>query len=111
MRYFISQAMNGRTDEEIKAERNNVISAMKELNPEAECIDSFIEEAPHDAKPLWFLGKSFELLSGADMCVFVDYAHENARGCKMEYQACRAYGIDSVLYRTDTKTFEATTIV
>lgn len=107
MKYFISQAMNGRADEEIKAERAEVISAMKDLNPDAECIDSFFESAPHDAKPLWFLGKSFELLSNADKCVFVDYAHEKTRGCKMEYQACIAYGIDSVLYRTDTKSFEA----
>ena len=107
MKYFISQAMNGRTDEEIKKEREAVISAMREQNPDAQFIDSFFESAPHEAKPLWFLGKSFELLSEADLCIFVDYAHEKARGCKMEYQACIAYGIDSCLFRTDTKTFEA----
>lgn len=106
MRYFISQVMNGRTDEEIKAERDEVISAMKELNPDAECIDSFIESAPHGAGPLWYLGKSLELLSCVDICVFVDYAHEKTRGCKMEYHACVAYGIDSVVYRTDTKDFD-----
>ena len=107
MKYFISQAMNGRTDDEIKREREEVISVMKQRNPDAECIDSFFESAPHDAKPLWFLGKSFELLSDADLCVFVDYANEKARGCKMEYQACVAYGINSCLFRTDTKEFEA----
>lgn len=107
MKYFISQEMKGRTDEEIKKEREEVISVMREENPDAEYIDSFFYGAPHDAKPLWFLGKSLELLSGADMCVFVDYAHENARGCRIEYQACIAYGIDSCVYRTDTKSFEA----
>ena len=70
MRYFISQVMNGRTDAEIKEERYKVIAAMKKENPEAEVIDSFFEGAPHDAKPLWFLGKSFELLSTANLCVF-----------------------------------------
>lgn len=107
MKFFISQAMNGRTDEEIKREREEVIFAMKERNPYAECIDSFFESAPHDAKPLWFLGKSLELLSDADLCIFVDYAQDMARGCKIEYQACVAYGIDSCTYRTDTKEFEA----
>ena len=53
MKFFISQAMNGRTDEEIKREREEVISAMRELNPDAEFIDSFIESAPHNANPLW----------------------------------------------------------
>ena len=107
MKFFISQAMNGRTDEEIKREREEVISAMRELNPDAEFIDSFMESALHDANPLWYLGKSFQLLSEADCCIFVDYAHEKAIGCKMECQACIAYGIDSCVFHTDTKTFEA----
>lgn len=107
MKIFISQTMNGRTDEEIKKEREEVIDAIKKENPEAEYIDSFIEGAPHDEKPLWFLGKSLELLSEADLCVFVDYAHEKARGCRMEHQACTEYGINTCVYRSDTKTFES----
>lgn len=108
MRYFISQAMNGRTDGAIKAERAKVIAAMKKENPEAEVIDSFFEGAPHDAKPLWFLGKSFELLSTADMCIFVDNAETKARGCRLEYEACIAYGIDSSAFDTQTGHFAAT---
>lgn len=108
MRYFISQIMNGRTDAEIKEERYKVIAAMKKVNPEAEAIDSFFESAPHDAKPLWFLGKSFELLSTADLCVFVDYAETKARGCRLEYEACIAYGIDSCAFDTQTEIFVAT---
>lgn len=108
MRYFISQAMNGRTDAEIKEERHKVIAAMKKENPEAEVIDSFIEGAPHDTKPLWFLGKSFELLSTEDLCVFVDYAETKVRGCRLEYEACIAYGIDSCAFDTQTGMFTAT---
>lgn len=51
MRYFISQAMNGRTDAEIKEERHKVIAAMKKENPEAKVIDSFFEGAPNEARP------------------------------------------------------------
>lgn len=108
MKYFISQAMNGRTDEVIKAERAKVIAAMKKENPEAEAIDSFFEGAPYDAKPLWFLGRSFELLSMADLCVFVDYAETKARGCQLEHEACIAYGIDSCSFDTKTEKFTAT---
>ena len=107
MKYFISQAINGRTDEAIKEERNKVITAMKRINPEAEAIDSFFEGAPHDAKPLWFLGKSFELLSTADMCVFVDYAYIRARGCWLEYNACITYGIDFCDFDVETGEFLA----
>ena len=64
---FISQPMKDKTDEEIKAVRAAVSKHIANLyNDEAEIIDSFFEGAPHDAKPLWFLGKSFELLSTAD---------------------------------------------
>lgn len=68
---FISQPMRGKTDEEIKAERAKAIEAASELVGEpVEVIDSFFEKAPVDAKPLWFLGKSLELLAGADIAYF-----------------------------------------
>lgn len=55
-----------------KKERQAAIEyAVKELGENVEVIDSFFENAPHDAKPLWFLGKSFELLSGADVALFI----------------------------------------
>lgn len=107
MKYFISQVMNGRTDADIKAEREKVIDALGKRNTDAECIDSFFEGAPHDAKPLWFLGKSLELLSTADICIFVDNAETKTRGCRMEYQACVAYGIDSCAFDTKTGEFTA----
>ena len=69
---FISQPMRDKTDEEIKSERNEIIQRVKERYPheEIEVIDSFFETAPHNAKPLWFLGKSLELLSTADIVYF-----------------------------------------
>ena len=74
MKYFISQPMNGKTDEEIKAKRKEVETAILEQEPGAEILDSFFEGAPHDAKPLWFLGKSLEILSNADIAYFCEYA-------------------------------------
>lgn len=92
---FISQPMNGKTDDEILTERQEIIEMAKEDLGEIEVIDSFFIGAPHDAKPLWFLGKSFELLADADVAYFAD-GWQLARGCKLEHDACIAYGIGIV---------------
>ena len=68
---FISQPMRGKSDEDILTERKKAIeSAEKVIGEPVEVIDSFFQEAPVDAKPLWFLGKSLELLAGADIAYF-----------------------------------------
>lgn len=91
---FISQPMKGKTDEEIKTERSKAIEKSKKLlGDDIEVIDSFFENAPTDAKPLWFLGKSLELLSGADVAVFCP-GWEDARGCRIEHDCCVEYGIE-----------------
>lgn len=93
---FISQPMRGKTDEEIKSERAKAVEAASELVGEpVEVIDSFFEKAPADAKPLWFLGKSLELLAGADVAHFAP-GWENARGCKIEHTCAVEYGIDRI---------------
>ena len=97
MKLFISQPMRDKTNEEIKSERNEIIQRVKEIykNEEIEVIDSFFENAPHEANPLWFLGKSLELLSTADIAYFAN-GWENYRGCKIEHEAAVHYGIDIV---------------
>lgn len=90
---FISQPMRGKTNEEILAVREKAIkSAERNIGEPVEVIDSFFENAPHEAKPLWFLGKSLELLSTADVAYFAK-GWENARGCRIENQCAIEYGI------------------
>lgn len=90
---FISQPMKGKTDEEILAERRKAIrSAERQLGEAIEVIDSFFQSAPADAKPLWFLGKSLELLAGADIAYFAK-GWQEARGCKIENICAIEYGI------------------
>ena len=97
MKLFISQPMRDKTDEEIKLERNEIIQRVKDRYPneEIEVIDSFFENAPHDAKPLWFLGKSLELLSTADCAYFAD-GWEEYRGCSIEHKCAIEYGINII---------------
>ena len=94
MKVFISQPMVDKSNEEIEKERERIINKISEIsgNNDIEIIDSFFKDAPHDAKPLWFLGKAFELLSTADLAFFAK-GWDKYRGCRMEYQACKEYGI------------------
>ena len=90
---LISQPMRDKTDEEIKTERENIIKEVTNVLGEVEVIDSFFESAPHEAKPLWFLGNSLELLSTADIAYFAkDW--DKYRGCKIEHTCATEYGID-----------------
>lgn len=89
---FISQPMRGKTDEEILAERKKAIeSAERNLGEPVEVIDSFFQNAPADARPLWFLGKSLELLS-----TYFAKGWEDARGCRIENQCAIEYGIEVI---------------
>lgn len=99
---FISQPMNGKTDDEIKDERIKALEIVKERlsvdeEIEIEEIKSFFEGAPHDAKPLWFLGESLKLLGTADIVVFCkDW--EYFRGCRIEHTCAVEYGIKDIIY-------------
>lgn len=93
---FISQPMKGKADEEILEERKKAIkSAEKMVGEPMEVIDSFFQNAPADAKPLWFLGKSLELLAGADVAYFAE-GWQDARGCGIEHTCAVEYGIDRI---------------
>lgn len=90
---FISQPMNGKSNAEIMDERREVLlQAVADCGDEVELIDSFLRDAPQDAKPLWFLGRSIELLSVADMVYFMP-GWESARGCQIEHECAKRYGL------------------
>lgn len=103
MKVFISQVMRGLTDEEILKTREEAIKFAKATidlssGDTIEIIDSFFQSAPAETKPLWLLGKSLELLSTADVCLFVgDW--ENARGCRIEHECCVQYGIPRIYFK------------
>ena len=91
---FISQPMRDKTNEKIEAERAAAVARIKEIcGDDVEVIDSFFKDAPHNAKPLWFLGKSLELLSTADVAFFCE-GWEQYRGCRIEHECCTEYGIE-----------------
>ena len=95
---FISQPMNGKTNEEIKNKRDSIIDRLRE-NESVEIIDSFFKDAPHDTKPLWYLGESIKLMSEADIVFFCN-GWQTARGCQIEHDCALEYGIDT-MYEED----------
>ena len=93
---FISQPMRGLTDIEILKVRLEIKNrAEKTIGEPVELIDSFIKDYPVEINksiPVWYLGKSIQLLSQADIAYFGgDW--RNARGCKIEHEVARTYGI------------------
>lgn len=97
---FISQPMRGKYDDEILAVREQAIMSVENLLGEpVEVIESFFQDIkePDDVKRsgVYWLGKSLELLSTADVVYFAkDW--EEARGCKIENTCAIEYGITVV---------------
>lgn len=94
---FISQPMRGKTDEEILKEREKMINiAKKEIGEDIIILETFFKGADFEKKsPLYFLSKSIEKLSEADIAIFApDWS--TARGCIIEYDCCHSYGIEVI---------------
>lgn len=96
---FISQPMADKTDEQIQIEKEKAIEDACMISgcvkEDIEVIDSFIKDAPENAKPLWFLGESLKFLSEADGAYFVD-GWKDYRGCKIEHICAEEYGINII---------------
>lgn len=92
---FISVPMKGRTKENIKKsiEKMHKVAEIAFDQP-LEAINSYIEEnAPEQTNvPIWYLGKSIELLSQADYFIGVN-GYYNWNGCRVEALTAEEYGI------------------
>ena len=104
MKAMISQPLAGKTDAEIVETRNRAISALESKGYEV--INTlFTDEWYSQEKirergvvqiPLCFMAKSLEHMSLCHAVYFVK-GWENARGCKIEHEAAKAYGL-TILY-------------
>lgn len=112
---FISQPMRGLTNEEILKEREKIKKNIKDIIEEdVEIIDSFLEDYPGEINkhiPVWYLGKSIQLLSQADI-VYFGGNWKNARGCQIEHEIAIKYEIKIIeenceerMFRLDEKAY------
>lgn len=91
MKIMISQPMRGKTNEQIKQERAEVVKKLEMQGHEV--VDTiFTEEMPIECDmAMYLLAKSIEAMSKVDAVVFMR-GWQNARGCKIEHQVAVDYG-------------------
>lgn len=90
MKIMISQPMKGKTEEQIRTEREELVEELKSKGYEV--VDTiFTDEPPENADiGMWYLALSIEAMSEVDGVVFMQ-GWENARGCVAEEYIARKY--------------------
>ena len=104
MKAMLSQPMAGKTEEEIVATRERAIQSLEAMGYEV-VNTLFTDEWYSNEKmqergvvqiPLCFLAKSLENMSLCHAAYFCK-GWEQARGCRIEHQAAKDYGL-TILY-------------
>lgn len=90
MKVMISQAMNGKTEEQIRNEREKIVNKLENLGWEV--VDTiFAQETPKNCDTaLYYLSKSIGAIGKVDAVMFMN-GWQNARGCKIEHEICQQY--------------------
>ena len=104
MKAMLSQPMDGKTEQEIIETRERAISALTEKGYEIVntlFTDEWYSKEAMEARgvaniPLCFLAKSLENVSLCHAAYFCK-GWEQARGCRIEHEAAKAYGL-TIIY-------------
>lgn len=104
MKAMLSQPMGGKTDEEIIETRNRAVKALEKMGYEV--VNTLFTDEWYSQdnmekrgvvnKPLCFLAKSLENMSLCNAAFFCK-GWEHARGCRIEHDAAKAYGM-TIIY-------------
>jgi hypothetical protein len=97
VKVFISMGMKSKSTKQVQVEMAKVFDYIKTKLPEAQHIDSVIQDA--DAKiatsgddlGVWYLGESLKMMSEADIVFFVN-DYQDFRGCSIERMVAEKYG-------------------
>ena len=103
MKAMLSQPMAGKTDEEIIATREKAIKVLEGRG--YEIVNTLFTDEWYSKEsmtergvvqiPLCFLAKSLENMSLCHAAYFCK-GWENARGCRIEHEAAKAYGVEII---------------
>ena len=106
---MLSQPMAGKTEQEIVATRERAIATLKAAG--YEIVNTLFTDEWYSKEamaergvvqiPLCFLAKSLENMSLCHAAYFCK-GWENARGCRIEHEAAKAYGLE-ILYEEETE--------
>lgn len=97
MKVMISLPMNGHSDEDIRKRIQLLTEKFSKLH--IDVVDSFITEEKVCNHPnVYYLGRSImQFLSDVD-AVYFDNGWEQARGCRIEHEVCKQYGIKRLYF-------------
>ena len=103
MKAMLSQPMAGKTNEEIVATREKAIEVLTSKGYEV--VNTLFTDEWYNHEnmekrgvvqiPLCFLAKSLENMSLCHAAYFCK-GWENARGCRIEHEAAKAYGLEII---------------
>lgn len=103
MKAMLSQPMAGKTEEEIVATRNKAVQYL--TNKGYKIVNTLFTDEWYSKEsmaergvvqiPLCFLAKSLENMSLCHAAYFCK-GWENARGCRIEHEAAKAYGLEII---------------
>ena len=104
---MLSQPMGGKTNAEIVSARDRAIRVLREKGYEVVntlFTDEWYSKEKMEERgvvqiPLCFLAKSLENMSLCHAAYFCK-GWENARGCRIEHEAAKAYGLE-ILYEEE----------
>ena len=89
MKVMISQPMRGKTNEQIRKERAELVKKLEEDGYEV--VDTVFENAPsNEDVAIYMLSQSIRYIGKVDAVVFMQ-GWENARGCKIEHEVAKSY--------------------
>lgn len=93
---FISVGMNGRSDADVVSDiARAILNICEQYGPRVEIVDNWDCEGPDNVGRLWYLGEAVKKLDGCDTCYFVK-GWENHKGCLIEMEICKLYGIEII---------------
>ena len=100
MKVFISQPMRGKTDEQIRAEREEAVKKIKALykNYDVEILDTLFNDSndikleSQISRSMYYLGKLIQYMRDADLVYFMKN-WKDYRGCRVEHYVAEQYGL------------------
>lgn len=93
MNAVISQPMKGKSVEQIKQERADLVELLLKKGYTVEdTVSTFTDDLSEDRHSLFCLGRVISLLAVMDVVVFMD-GWEEDRVCRIEHICCKEYGV------------------
>lgn len=90
MKIMISQPMKGKTNEQIREQRAELVTRLQEEG--IEVVDTVFENGPADEDiAIYMLSQSIRYIGKVDAVYFMK-GWEKARGCKIEHEVAVQYG-------------------